>query len=114
LRRDQLRDAATHTVTHDACALDSELIEYFDDAFSVSLRVYAVSARSVAPAISEQIEDDETVSWWNERNDLVPQMARRRKTMDEYRGYSGAPRSSGVVVQPGAGEVEKLTAHAGL
>ena len=32
--------------------------------------------------------------------------------MDEHRGYSGTARSGGVVVQPGAGEVEELTAHA--
>ena len=112
LCRNQLRDAATHSVTHDTRTRDSELIEDLDDAFSVGLRVHSVSSRPIAPAVAEQVEDDEAVSGWNERNDLVPQMARRRKTVDEYCGYSGAPRSGGVVIQPGAGEVEKLTAHA--
>lgn len=114
LRRDQLRDTAAQSVTDDTGTIDSELIENLDDARSVSLRVHLVAAWSVAAAISEQVEYDKTMPRWNEGNDLVPQMARRRKAVDEYRGYSGSPRSGGVVVQPGAGEVEKLTAHASL
>ena len=66
------------------------------------------ASRPVAATIAEQVEHDEPVSRRNERDDFVPQMARRRKSVDEHRGHSGTARSGGVVVQPGAGEVENI------
>jgi hypothetical protein len=80
----------------------------------VCLRVDATLARSIAATIAEEVEYDETMSSWNERNDFVPQMTRRRKSVDEHGRHSGTSCSGGVVVQPGAGEIEKLTAHASL
>ena len=67
LRRDQLGDAATHSVTDDAGAIDPQLIEHLDDPLGVCLRVDAARSRPVAAAVAEQVEDNESVPGRNER-----------------------------------------------
>ena len=58
------------------------------------------------------IQDDEAMSRRHERNDVAPQMPGRRKAVYEDNGIPGATRAGGVVIDPCAVEIEKLTAHA--
>jgi hypothetical protein len=78
------------------------------------LWVDATRTGPIAAAVAEEVEDYEAVAGRNERDDIVPQMARRRKSVNKHGWYSGASRAGRIVVQPSAGEVEKLTAHARL
>jgi len=50
----------------------------------------------------------------HERDDVAPEVTRRREAVEKHDGYAGAARSGGVVVDPRAAKIEKLTAHAKL
>ena len=109
---ERLRDAAADAVTDDARALDAQLVEQLDDALGVRAHVDGARERTIAAPVAEQVEHDEAMPGGHERNDVVPQMARGRKSVDEHDRIAGAARSGGVVVEARAGEIEELTAHA--
>ena len=110
--RDRLHDAAAHAMTDGACFPDVELIEHRDDAIGLRANVHRSLHRTVASAEAKQIEHDEPMAGRHERNDVAPQMAGRRKAVDEDDGIADTSRAGGVVVDPCAVEIEKLTAHA--
>ena len=95
----------------DTRALDAQLVEQLDDALGVCADVDAVCQRPIASTMSEEIDDDESMTRWYERNDVTPQMSRRREAVQKDDGVPGASRSGGVVVDARAGEVEEFTAH---
>jgi hypothetical protein len=70
--------------------------------------------RPIAASESEEIEDDEPMPWRHQRDDVAPEVARRRKAVEEDDGHAATARSCGVVVEPRAAKIEKLTAHAKL
>jgi len=67
---------------------------------------------TVAASETEQVEHDEPVAGRHEGNDVAPEVARRGEAMEEDDRISGATRAGGIVVDPCAVEIEKLTAHA--
>ena len=109
---DRLRDTAADTVTDDARFFHIELVEHGDDAIGVRADVHRPAHGTIAAPEAEEIEDDEAMPRRHERNDVAPEMSRRRKTVHEDNGVPGAARTGGVVVDPRAVEIEKLTAHA--
>jgi hypothetical protein len=108
---DRLSDSATDAVSDDARALDAQLVEELDDPLGVRTNVDAASQRPIASPVSEKIDDDESMARRHERNDVAPQVSRRREAVQKDDGVSGASRSRGVVVNARAGEVEEFTAH---
>lgn len=108
---DRLCDAAANAVSHDARALDAELIEHRDDAFRMGADVDGAIEWAVAASVAEQVSDDEPMARRHERYDVAPQMAGGRKAVQEDDWFAGAPRAGGVVVDARAGEVEEFTAH---
>src|SRR3954467_11610516 len=109
---DRLRDSTADAVTNNARLANFELVEYGDDAVGVRANVHFVLRRTIAPAKAEEVEYDETMALRHERNDVAPQVAGRRKAVQEDHGIAGAASAGGVVVDPRAVEIEKLTAHA--
>jgi hypothetical protein len=108
----RLSDAAAKPVSHDACAIDGELVEQLDDSIRVPSCVNWASERAITSTVAEQIEHNEPMARRHEWNDAAPEMARCWEAVDEHDRNTGAARPCGVVVQPCAGEIEKLTAHA--
>ena len=96
----------------DAGAVYGELVEQLDDSFCVSARVHWPRQGAIASAVAQQIENDEPMTRRHEGNHAVPEMARGREAVDEYDRHTGTTRSGGEVVEPCAGKIEKLTAHA--
>src|SRR5438309_7516778 len=107
-----LCDTASESVTYDTTAIDSQLVEKLDDPVCMCACADLARERTVASAKSEEVEDNQAVSGRHERDNVTPEVARRRKSVNEHNGYAGPARSSGVVVETRAGKVEKLTAHA--
>jgi hypothetical protein len=109
---ERLSDSAADAVSDEARAIDAKLIEQCDRSLGVRADVDWVRAGPIAASVAEEIEDDQSVSGWHQRDDVAPQMARGREAVKKNHGYAGAARSCGVVVEPRAAKIEKLTAHA--
>lgn len=109
---ERLRDTTAHVVSNDAGAFDAKVVEQRDHSFGVRADVDGACEGPIAASESEEVDDDQPVPGRHERDDIDPEMARRRETVEEQNGYAGAARSGGVVVDPRAAEIEKLTAHA--
>jgi hypothetical protein len=69
---DGLRDSTADAVSDDARALDTQLVEQLDDAFGVGADADAVCQWPIASAVSEEIDDDESMARRHERNDVTP------------------------------------------
>jgi hypothetical protein len=67
--------------------------------------------RSIASAVAKQVEHNDAVAGWYERDDVAPETAGRRKPVDEYDRIAGAARAGRVIVEAGTGQIEELTAH---
>jgi hypothetical protein len=66
---------------------------------------------AIAASVSEEVDYDNTMPFWNERNDLGPEMRRSRKPVKEDDRLTGTARSGSVVVEPSTVYVDKLTPH---
>ena len=110
---DRLRDAAADAVTNETCAFDPELIEQRDHSFGMCAHIDGALEWTIASAVTEEIDDDDSMPGGHEGNDVVPEMPRGRESVEKYHGIAAAARAGGVVVESRAGEIEKLTAHGG-
>src|SRR5262249_310569 len=94
---DRLCDTAAHAVAHDARARNSELIEDADDAFRVRANVDGAGERTITSAVAEQVEHDDAMARRRERDDVAPEMTRRRKAVEKHDRIAGAARSGRIV-----------------
>jgi hypothetical protein len=111
-QRERLSDSAADAVSDEARALDAKFIEQCDRSFGVRADVDRMRAGPIAASVAEEVEDDQSVSGWHQRDDVTPQMARSGKAVKENHGHAGATRSCGVVIEARAAKIEELTAHA--
>jgi hypothetical protein len=107
-----LRDSTADAVSDEARAIDAKLVEQRDRSLGVRADVDRVRAGPITASVAEEVEDDEAVAGWHQRDDVAPQVARCREAVKENHGYARAARSCGVVVEPRAAKIEELTAHA--
>jgi hypothetical protein len=71
------------------------------------------AAREITSSEAEQIEDDNPVSRRDMGDDILPKVRRGGKPMEKENGIPVAARSSGVIVEPRAREIEKFSPHEG-
>jgi hypothetical protein len=107
-----LSDSAADAVSDEARAIDAKLVEQCDRSLGVRIDVDRVRAGPITASVAEEVEDDQSVAAWHQRDDITPQMARGGKAVKKNHGHARAPRACGVVVEPCAAKVEELTAHA--
>src|SRR5207237_1344471 len=107
----RLRDAAADTVPHETRAFDAQLIHQCNHTLGVRAHIDGAVQRTIAATVSKQVDDDDAMARRHERNDVAPQVSRRRKSVQKYDGIAPAAGAGGVVVESRAGEIEKLTAH---
>jgi hypothetical protein len=72
---DGLRHAASNVVTYQTREVDSEVVQYADDPVGMRSEIYATRIRRIAASVTQQIEDDHSMSRGQERYDATPQMA---------------------------------------
>jgi hypothetical protein len=108
----RLRHSTAEPVADDACLVDTELVEDLDESVGVRARVDGTVERAIASSKAEEVEHHDAVARGHERNDVVPELARRRVAVDEHDRNASNARSVSVVLEPGAGHVEEFTAHA--
>jgi hypothetical protein len=98
-------------VPDDARPIDAEGVEELDRAVGVRVHADSTGPGSIAAAVAEQIDNDDPVPRGDERDDLAPEMARGRETVNQNDGLAGAACPCGVVVQARPVEVDKLAPH---
>jgi len=110
---ERLRDTAADTVPDETRTLDPQLIEHGDHAFGVCADIDGAREWTIASAVAEEIDNDDSMPSGHERNDVGPEMPRGRESVDKHHGIAAAAGARSVVVESRTGEIEKLTAHGG-
>ena len=108
---DSLRDAAADVVPDEAGAIDAEQVEQDEEAIGVRFDVERQVSRRVAAAVAEKIEHDDAASFREQRDQLLPEMGRRRETVNEHQRLAATSMPGGVVVEACAADVEEFAAH---
>ena len=111
VHREGLSHPSTELVANDACGLNSERVQKADYTRCVRAERQRRAARRVAATVAEQVDDDESMPRGHLRDDLTPQMPRRREAMQKYHWLSDATCSGSIVVKATAENIDELTAH---
>jgi len=100
-------------VSDDARVVDRQLIEEPNDTFGVTSNRDVPPRRPVAPSIAKEVHDHDSMTLWNERNYIGPEVRGRWKSVEENDRLAGSATSGGVVVESRSVYVDELTPHEG-
>ena len=95
----------------DAGPLDSQRVEQSDDPLCVRVKREGSAGRRIAATEPQEVGDHEAVARWHLRDDIAPEVARRRKPVEEDDRLAGTTSSGSVVVESCAADIDELTAH---
>jgi hypothetical protein len=106
-----LSDASANVVADDARVVDSKRIEETNDALGVPANGDVFPRGPIAAAITQQIDNDDTMTLRNQRNYIGPEVRGSREPMEKHDRLAGSTRTGSVVVESRAVDVDKLTSH---
>jgi len=100
-------------VPDNARVVDRELIKEPNDAVRMTANGHIPTRRPVAPSVAEEVHDHDSMTLWNERNYIGPEVRGRWKSVEENDRLAGSATSGGVVVESRSVYVDELTPHEG-
>jgi hypothetical protein len=110
--RESLDHTASHSVSHEAGAVDPQVVEERAQGPRMRRAVERAAARLRSTEAGE-VQDHEPVAVGEVARDRVPESRRGRETVDQDEGNARAPGACGIVIQPFSGQIDELTSHAG-
>jgi hypothetical protein len=98
-------------VAYNARVVDRELIEQPNDALGMTTNGNVSPRGPVTSPIAEEVDYDDTVTFWNEGHDLRPKVRRCGEPVEEDDRLAGATTAGSIVVEPRTVNVDELTPH---